>query len=187
MGFISSRFITAKAAFHHCTFSFITAHFVHHCTLKQALPLGRVTIRSGFPGHVLFLCLCPGVRAGFQKCPGFVRVFNPCAPDRLKIRLLSGFSTFVPDRSIDTFNRTVNLGYLLAHCQTFNSLVNTAEDRLLSVIRNSYHVLRPLFPPILTRRLGLRKRAHPFTLPLKDDKQCISRVLYRSLLPLVHP
>src|SRR6218665_1399571 len=23
--------------FHHCTFSFITAHFVHQCTLKQAL------------------------------------------------------------------------------------------------------------------------------------------------------
>src|SRR6218665_1570346 len=36
----------------------------------------RVTIRPGFPGHVLFLGLCPGVRAGFQKCPGFVRGFN---------------------------------------------------------------------------------------------------------------
>src|SRR6218665_2311274 len=70
------------------------------------------------------------------------------------------------------------LGYLPAHCQTFNSLVNTAEDRLLSsVIRNSYHVLRPLFPPILTRRPGLRKRVHPFTLPIKGDKQCIPRVL----------
>src|SRR6218665_2600884 len=35
--FISPSFITAQTAFHHCTFSFITAHFVHHCTLKQAL------------------------------------------------------------------------------------------------------------------------------------------------------
>src|SRR6218665_2288351 len=36
---------------------------------------------------------------------------------------------------------------LPADCQTFNSLVNTAEDRLLSsIIRSSYHVLRPLFP-----------------------------------------
>src|SRR6218665_3824068 len=34
--------------------------------------------------------------------------------------------------------------------------------------------------PILTRRPGLHKRAHPFTLPLKDDKQCIPRVLYRA-------
>jgi len=31
------KFITAKTAFHHCTFTFITAHFVHHSTLKQAL------------------------------------------------------------------------------------------------------------------------------------------------------
>ena len=44
-----------------------------------------------------------GVRPGFQNCPGFVRIFKPSVPDRLKIRLLSGFSTFVPDRSIDTF------------------------------------------------------------------------------------
>ena len=52
-------------------------------------------------------------------------------------------------------------------------------------VGNSYHVLRQLFPPILTRRPGLRKRAHPFTLPLKDEKQCIPRVLYRALLPPV--
>jgi len=31
-------FVTAQAAFHHCAFRVITAHFVHHCTLKQALP-----------------------------------------------------------------------------------------------------------------------------------------------------
>jgi len=30
-------FITAQTAFHHCTFQFITVHFVHHYTLKQAL------------------------------------------------------------------------------------------------------------------------------------------------------
>jgi len=35
--FISSWFFAAKTAFHHCTFSIITAHFMHHCTLKQAL------------------------------------------------------------------------------------------------------------------------------------------------------
>src|SRR6218665_2613597 len=35
-------------------------------------------------------------------------------------------------------NRTVTLGYLPADCQTVNSLVNTADDRLLSsVVRNS--------------------------------------------------
>jgi len=30
-------FITAQTAFHHCTFQVFTAHFVHHCKLKQAL------------------------------------------------------------------------------------------------------------------------------------------------------
>src|SRR6218665_1091731 len=30
-------FVTAQTAFLHCTFRFITARFVHHCTLKQAL------------------------------------------------------------------------------------------------------------------------------------------------------
>jgi len=29
--------ITAQTAFHHCTFQVITPHFVHHCTLKEAL------------------------------------------------------------------------------------------------------------------------------------------------------
>ena len=28
---------STPVTFHHCTLSFITAHFVHHCTLKQAL------------------------------------------------------------------------------------------------------------------------------------------------------
>jgi len=30
-------FVTAQTAFHYCTFRFIIAHFVHHCTLKQAM------------------------------------------------------------------------------------------------------------------------------------------------------
>src|SRR6218665_504090 len=30
-------FVTAQTAFHHCTFSFITAHFVHHCAFCASL------------------------------------------------------------------------------------------------------------------------------------------------------
>jgi len=41
-------FVTAQTAFHHCTFRFITAHFVHHCTLKQAL---NITITFSFIIH----------------------------------------------------------------------------------------------------------------------------------------
>jgi len=84
--------------------------------------------------------------------------------------------------------RTVNLGYLSIECPTFNALVTATEDRLLSpVIHNSYHVHRPLFSPILTRRPGLHKQAHPFTLPLKDDRQRIPHVLFRALLPPFQP
>jgi len=35
--FTNDLFVTAQTAFHHSTSRFITAHFVHHCTLKQAL------------------------------------------------------------------------------------------------------------------------------------------------------
>jgi len=38
--------------------------------------ISRLTIRLGFPGHVLFFGPCPGVRAAFQKCPGLVRVLT---------------------------------------------------------------------------------------------------------------
>src|SRR6218665_2606587 len=67
--------------------------------------LCRVPIRPGFPGHVLFFGPCPGVRAGFQKCPGFVPVFNPSITDRLKIRLLPWFFHVCP-RSFDRYLRT---------------------------------------------------------------------------------
>jgi len=43
-------------------------------------------------------------------------------------------------------------------------------------------VLRPIFPPLIARQPGLRPRPHDFTLPDKDDKNFISRVLYRSRL-----
>jgi|SRR6218665_379747 len=46
VAFISSRLVTAKTAFHHFAFSFITAHIVHHCTLKQALPITDECIGS---------------------------------------------------------------------------------------------------------------------------------------------
>src|SRR6218665_2074859 len=47
-------------------------------------PSTRLTIRPGFPVHVLFFGPCPGVRAAFQKCPGF----SQFVPDRLTDRCL---------------------------------------------------------------------------------------------------
>jgi len=45
------KFITAETPFHRCTFVFITAHFVHHCTLKHALSSVGMT-------HSLSLMFC---------------------------------------------------------------------------------------------------------------------------------
>src|SRR6218665_3885445 len=50
-------------------------------------------------------------------------------------------------------------------------LVCDAEDGLLAAVAScAAHVLRPIFPPLIARRPGLRPRPHDFTLPDKDDK-----------------
>ena len=41
-----NNYITAQTAFHHCTFQVITAHFVHHCMLKQALRASIILAKS---------------------------------------------------------------------------------------------------------------------------------------------
>ena len=61
-------------------------------------------------------------------------------------------------------------------------MVDVADRRLLAaVIHSSDHVLRPLVPPVITRRPGLRRRQHEFTLSEKDDRNFIPRILYRTL------
>ena len=52
---------------------------------------------------------------------------------------------------------------------------------LAAVIPSSDLVLRPLFPPIIPRRPGLRRRQHEFTLPEKDYRKFIPRILFRAL------
>src|SRR6218665_1429722 len=87
---------------------------------------------------------------------------------------------------VHTVIHTCLHAYTLNVLLSTSALVNVAEDRLLSsVIHNSYQLFS--LHPILTRRPGLRKRAHPFTLPLKDDKHCIPHVQFRALLPPVQP
>jgi len=60
--------ITAQTAFHRCTFQVITAHFVHHCTLKQALMhvcmyvYGHLysTLEEPHEGHYAVITTGPG-------------------------------------------------------------------------------------------------------------------------------
>jgi len=66
--------------------------------------------------------------------------------------------------------RLILTGYLPHDSPSFKVLVASAELNLLNVvIFDSSHILRPLFPFILSRCPGLRKRFHPFTLPPKDS------------------
>ena len=55
-------------------------------------------------------------------------------------------------------------------------LVDIADRRCLlaAVIHDSSDdILRPLFPPIISRRPGSRRRQHQFTLPEKDNRNFI--------------
>ena len=62
------------------------------------------------------------------------------------------------------------MGYLPPDSPDAAALVAEAESRLLALVAlRPKHDLRPLFPSVLTQRLGLRLRPHDFTLPNKDD------------------
>ena len=78
--------------------------------------------------------------------------------------------------------RIKHAGYLPPNSPDIDQLVCDADASLLkAVIRNDFHVLRSLFPPIITRHYNLRPRPHDFTLPDRDDRNFIPRVLYGVL------
>src|SRR5688572_11043885 len=78
--------------------------------------------------------------------------------------------------------RIKHAGYLPLNSPDIDQLVCDADASLLkAVIKNDFHVLRSLFPPIITRHYNLRPRPHDFTLPDRDDRNFIPRVLYGVL------
>src|SRR6218665_2211724 len=60
--FPNDFFVTAQTAFHHCTFRFITAHFVHHCTLKQALYACVYVCTNACMRVCIYVCILWGQR-----------------------------------------------------------------------------------------------------------------------------
>src|SRR6218665_368964 len=73
--------------------------------------------------------------------------------------VLPGLST---GHEIDSFiRRTCRMGYLPRETPEAAVLVGDAEDGLLAAVAScSAHVLRPIFPPLIARRPGLRPRPH---------------------------
>jgi len=94
-----------------------------------------------------------------------------------------GLASAADRERVDRFiSRTIRMGYLPPHTIDASAMVADGEDRLLAAVSScSNHVLRPVFPPLIERRPGLRPRPHNFTLPDKDDTNFIPRVLYRVL------
>src|SRR6218665_3317249 len=63
-------------------------------------------------------------------------------------------------------SRTIRISYLPPHTIDASPMLADADDRLLAAVSScSYHVLRPVFHPLIERRPGLRNRPHNFTLP----------------------
>ena len=95
-----------------------------------------------------------------------------------------GFTKAEDRNRLDRFlQRSRRMGYLPDNAPDVSDMVRRAEDRLLTAVsRNTSHVLRSLFPPVIKRSYSLRPRTHDFVLPPKDDKNYIPRVLYRRLL-----
>src|SRR6218665_2445361 len=75
-------------------------------------------------------------------------------------------------------------GYLPFDFPTNKSLVDEADRKLFKFTsQNRTHVLRHLFTVKPTTTRPLLARAHNFILPLKDNRNFVSRALYNALCP----
>src|SRR5678815_2987238 len=70
----------------------------------------------------------------------------------------------------------------LSHCQSVCLSVLCYSRLFAAINANEGHVLRGLFPPSRPHlRYELRPRPHGFLLPTKDDRNFISRVLFKNI------
>ena len=64
----------------------------------------------------------------------------------------------------------------------FEELSANADDKLFKNIEsNNNHVLHHLLPGKNITKYNLRDRMHNYTLPAKDDRNFINRILYKNL------
>ena len=94
-----------------------------------------------------------------------------------------GFANQEDTKRIDSFlRRSGKYGYYPENGYTFEKLFCRADGKLFNKINgNLKHVLFKLLPDIKHTNYNLRKRGHNFILPLKDNRNFISRIMYRSL------
>jgi len=72
--------------------------------------------------------------------------------------------------------------YYANDADSFQALCSSADDALFNKIMNDpTHVLFRFFPRVRTHDHNLRARGHNFSLPLKDDTNFCSRVLFKDM------
>ena len=78
--------------------------------------------------------------------------------------------------------RSKRFGYYPEDGKMFEELSANADDKLFKNIEsNNNHVLHHLLPEKNITKYNLRDRMHNYSLPAKDDRNFINRILYKNL------
>ena len=78
--------------------------------------------------------------------------------------------------------KTKRFEYLPPTAPTAEELSRQADTTLFKAVTSDpHHVLHDLLPPTRSHGHNLRARAHNYVLPTKDDRNFISRMLYRDI------
>jgi hypothetical protein len=94
-----------------------------------------------------------------------------------------GFSNQQTRSQINAFLRkSVRLNFCDHNQSDFNTLCEAADAILFkSVTGNPQHALHHLLPPLRDSHYNLRSRKHNFSLPNKDDRNFLNRMLYLNI------
>lgn len=94
-----------------------------------------------------------------------------------------GFISAASNDQLEAFIRKAQkFNYYSKTQPCFSQMVDKIESDLFRRIEmDPHHCLHPLLPPLKSSNYGLRKRGHSYMLPTKDDRNFVSRLLYKLL------
>jgi hypothetical protein len=86
------------------------------------------------------------------------------------------------DRLEGFIRKTKRYGYLPPSAPTAEEMCGRADDNLFRAVKTDRnHVLHALLPPPRSHEHSLRPRSHNFMLPDKDNKNFLTRMLYKNI------
>ena len=94
-----------------------------------------------------------------------------------------GFTSVSAKNQIEALiKKATKFGYYPDHKPNFTQIILSAKELLFhKITSNPYHCLHQLLPPTKNSSYNLRKRGHNYSLPLKDDRNFMNRILFRLL------